>query len=261
MSAHPIWSVPTWSVCAWGRLGFALLMPLYLSACVTLPGAPGGSASGSGDAVQTAITSGVSALSDFFSPEVREAKKLITEGKLAEAQAFVASKEAFFAERYKTGGTAPAEFVTLAEHVLAHEWRPKLLVASTGMSTSLSFDDPAARAKATAAWKAADEAQAAVEGALLYKITSVGRDEVASLVKSREALKARATAFKPDVAAGMLDAVLAGSESSFDYVNPLKLEAADFVASPGFQTAALARLNAAPNRAELERLARRLDVF
>jgi hypothetical protein len=239
-----------------------LLVALSLSACVTLPNASGsGAASGSGDAVQTAITSGVSALSDFFSPDVREAKKLITEGKLAEAQAFVTIKEAFFAERYKTSGSAPAEFVTLAEHVLANEWRPKLLVASTGMSTSLNFDDAAARANATAAWKAADEAQAAVESALLYKITSVGREELASLVKSRESLKGRAEAFKPDVAAGMLDRILASTDSRYEYVGPLKLEEADLVASPGFQAAALARLNAAPDRRELERLAGRLEPF
>ena len=57
-----------------------LWLALSLSACVTLPGAPNANTSGSpGDLVQTSISSGVSALTDFFSSEVREFKKLVTE--------------------------------------------------------------------------------------------------------------------------------------------------------------------------------------
>lgn len=243
------------------RLALSAVLAFSLSACVTLPGAPSANTSGSGDAVQTAINSGVSALTDFFSPEVREFKKLVTEGKKDEALAFAASKEAFFEERYKANSSAPAEFVRLAEHVLATDWRPKLLMASVALSTSLNFDNADARDKAAAAWKGSEDVQAAVEQALLYKITPVGRAEVASLVQAREALKARAIAAKPDVAAGMLEAVLASAADSFDYVGPLKLERSDFVVSPGFQTAAVARLNAASDRAELERLGQRLGEF
>lgn len=245
-------------------ISWIFLVPLVfgLSACVTLPGAPTASGNGSpGDTVQTAISSGVSALGDFFSPEVREFKKLVTEGKMGEALAFANGKEAFFEERYKANASAPAEFVSLAEHVLATDWRPKLLAASVGLNTSLRFDSAEARAQASAAWKASEDAQAAVEKALLYKITPVGRAEVDSLVQARESLKARAIAAKPDVAAAMLEAVLAKTGTGFDYVGPLQLERADFVASPGFQTAALVRLNAAPDRAELERLAQRLGEF
>lgn len=261
MQAHRNDLSPLSMAFQWKRVGCVLLLAFSLPACITLPGAPSANNSGSGDTVQTAINSGVSALTDFFSPEVREFKRLVTEGKKDEALAFAASKEAFFEARYKANSSAPAEFVRLAEHVLATDWRPKLLTASVALSTSLNFDNADSRAKASAAWKASEEAQAAVEQALLYKITPVGRAEVASLVQAREALKARAIAAKPDVAAGMLEAVLESAADSFDYVGPLKLERSDFVASPGFQTAALARLNAAPDRAELERLGQRLGEF
>lgn len=243
------------------RMACVLMLALSLSACVTLPGVPNANASGSpGDSVQTAISSGVTALGDFFSPEVREFKKLITEAKMDEALAFATNKESYFLERYyKPNTVAPAEFVSLAEHVSATEWAPKLLAARVALNTSLAFDSADARAQASAVWKASDFAQAAVEKALLYKITPVGRADVDSLVQARESLKARAIAAKPDVAAGMLEAVLTDAAPRYNYVGPLMLERSDFVASPGFQAAALARLNGAPDRGELMLLARRLD--
>lgn len=244
------------------RMACVLLLALSLSACVTLPGAPNANASGyPGDSVQTAISSGVLALGDFFSPEVRELKKLVTEAKMDEALAFAKSKEAYFEDRYKTNSAAPAEFVSLAEHVLATDWRPKLLSARVALNMSLNFESAQAQGRASEALKAADEAQAVVEQALLYKITRVGLDEVASLGKARDALKARALAAKPDAAAALFNEVLVSAKDSYPYVGDLSLSPSDFADSPAFQSAVLARLRSTSDRREFELLTGRLRHY
>jgi hypothetical protein len=118
-------------------------------------------------------------------------KKLVTEGKKDEALVFATNKEAYFLERYyKPNTVAPAEFVGLAEHVLATDGVPKLLAARVALNTSLAFDSADARAQASSAWKASEDAQAAVEKAPLQAPAGVRRG-TASRAGTKAAISSR----------------------------------------------------------------------
>lgn len=237
----------------WLRLLSVPLLTLTLAACVTTQGG------GSTDGFPQFRLSG---LSDFFSSEVREFRKLMNEGKFDQALAYFKEKEAYFGERYaKDDGQVPPEFTQLAEQVLTREWQPSLLTARTALINPSGLADPKARADARAAWKDASERLAAVEGTALYKITRVGRGEVAQLTQMREKFKTRAAEQKAEVLPTLLDEVLATSLVGIPYVADLDLYGPDFRASPGFQQVAVERMNAATTPAQVETLARRLEGF
>lgn len=237
-----------------GALSIAVLaLSISLSACVTTQGGAGTSAF-----PQLNPT----ALTDFFSGEVREFKTLMNDGKTDQALSYFKDKASYFDERYaKSDGNVPPEFTRLAEHVLTQEWQPSLLTGRLAVMNLFALGDTQARADARAAWKNATERQEVVEGSALFKITRVGRDEVAKLAQAREKLKERALAQKAEVLPKLMDEVLAGTFASIPYVADLNLESAEFQASPGFQAVAMERLNAASSPAEVERLARRLHTF
>jgi serine protease Do len=238
--------------------GGLLVSCLLLGGCVTTQG--GGIPSLSLPQLQP-LNLGVSDLTDAFSPQLRELKKLVAERKFTEADVLFNKEEAYFVKRFPQPEALPAELKVLSDTIWTARYDVKVQDAFARVDAIKTVGDSKSWPAATGALEAATRARDAIDSDRLMQLTNKGAQEREALNRQIQRVVGLAKASKQGAIASTFEATASEGKHVADYVGAETITPSDYGASDAFQSLALQKISASPDRAAYFKHARVLGAY
>lgn len=221
-----------------------LLLPSLLAGCVTLQG---GSVISLPQA--QALNIGIADLTDSFSPQLRELKKLVADSKLNEADAFFGKEQDYFLKRYQNADKAlPDEINRLGDYVWMTRYKPKADQTLARLVASNSVADKKTWPEVNSALTAASQVSEAIEKDPLLQITKFGAAERLALDSQTKRITALAMTTRKQALASTFESTISSGKHEATYIVPALFAVNDYLESAEFQAMAIQKIQGTVNR-------------
>ncbi|WP_081483724.1 S1C family serine protease [Paracidovorax oryzae] len=182
-------------------------------------------------------------IGDAFSPQLRELKKLVGEQKFDEADALFLKEAAYFEKRYKgSDKPLPPEFEQLANQMWETRYRNKADSALNELRGIHSLADKSQWPQISRTLKNSDQVLEAIAADRLLELTHVGSEKRQQLEEQAARVVQLAEAGKAQALESTFEDTLSQGRHSAEFIGRHTFSESDYVGSPRFQTAALAKL-------------------
>lgn len=236
-------------------IGVAALSTALLSGCVTTQGG------GMTNSLLKPLGIDASNISDTFSSQMRDVKRLVDEGKMTAAEALLITERQYFTQRLAdTTQPLPEQLQKLGTHIWAKDYAQPVARALQGLAGITDVSRRELWPEQTQALKTADSLAGVLESDATLRLLRLGtrertalREGISRVQTLAEAGRARAlpTTFEGLLATGTHDPTYVGRTFFIqDYLN-----------SPDFQVMAQTQLLAQTDKAGLQAMAQKLSAY
>ena len=229
----------------WGSTLF--LSSLFLAGCVTTQG--GGLAVVSRPKIQPS-TLGISDLTDAFSPQMRDLKRLVADNKFSEADALFVKEREYFVKRFQKPAALPNEIKKLGDFVWKTRYLPKVNNALSSAETIQDLHDSNLWPGINRVLKTVTQVGDAIDGDPLLLLTKSGSPERLALNEQVKRIEELAKTYRPLAIASTFEKIVNLGKHSDEYVGSQVIIQIDYISSAAFQSLALQKIKSLLNREE-----------
>jgi len=201
-------------------------------------------------------------LTDVFSSQLREFKKLVAESKFDEATAYFNQHADYFDERYKSpDNILPSEFSKLGAHVWQTHYKQKVSNLFSNLQDVKTVVDRNTWPSISKAVKVAGLAVEAIDEDRLLRLTKIGQSQRDSLEAQAKRVLALAVKQKGNAIESTFEATLASGQHNRDYIDSISFTVLEHLDSPKFQKTAIDKIKANSDRDSYYREAIKLKPY